>query len=176
MKFYQDPEELQAIYEGLSEHEHQRELFSWRAAAVQFGILAANLWASLHPQTLSRPKHYWSDKPALPADTEANHPLRWLYATPNGGSRGSNARDRAREGSRMRSEGVVRGIPDIFLPMPKKGLSGLYIELKKLKGGRLSAEQEEFLAYGRQVGYCCVVCNGYREAIIAIEDYLFGPK
>lgn len=175
MKFYQDPE-LQAIYEGLSEHEHQRELFSWRAAAIRYGLSEAKMWASTHPQTLARPKGYWSDKPPLSAEQQARHPLKWLYATPNGGSRGSNARDRAREGSRMRSEGVTRGIPDIFLPMPKKGLSGLYIELKKVKGGRLSPEQEEFLVYAKGVGYCCAVCNGYREALIAIEDYLFGPK
>lgn len=48
-----------------------------------------------------------------------------MYAIPNGGARSSIT------GARLRDEGVLAGVPDIFLPCPSGGKHGLYIEMKR---------------------------------------------
>lgn len=153
------------LYSNLSEHAHQRELFAWSAYASRFGFAQAREWLNSHPIHLKRPKF---DHTPLPAPFV---PLTYLHAIPNGGSRGSDTRSAAIVGSKMKAEGVKRGIPDIFLPWPAPGLyHGLYIELKTLKG-RLSKEQKAFLEYANSVGYLAVCCHGYLEAVNIIEGY-----
>lgn len=158
---YQFP--LFDLYQNMTEHEHQRELFSWAAAVGIAGFDTANTWAKIHPQTTKRPK--------LKANGQGTDLLSWLHAIPNGGSRGGNAAQRAREGSRMRSEGVRRGIPDIFLPRPCRGKCGLYIELKK-KGGRQGPEQALFAGYAIEQGFAFGLCFGFWEAIDMIMRYV----
>src|SRR5699024_2367061 len=59
------------------------------------------------------------------ADATGTHPdLRLMYHVPNEGKRS------ARQGARMRAEGLRAGVPDICLPVPRGGYSALYIELK----------------------------------------------
>jgi len=105
-------------------------------------------------------------------------PLRWCHAIPNGGSRGESARGRAIAGAAMKAEGVIAGIPDVFLPFPTViGLSqwaGLYIEMKKAIGGRVSEEQKEFGTYARSVGYAWHVCYTWEEAFSVLIAYLEG--
>lgn len=100
--------------------------------------------------------------------------LDWLHAIPNGG-----ARD-ARTGAALKREGVVRGIPDLFLPLHKtecmSGISpwtwhGLYIEMKTSTGS-LTAAQRECHEYLRSAGYRVEVCRSAAEAIRTIEEYL----
>lgn len=160
-----DNELFQKIYEGLSEHEHQRELFSWAAATLNYGFQRASLWASSHPQTIKRDH-------SLLGRLLPNEALRWLHSIPNGGSRGGDRAQRQREGSRMRSEGIKRGIADIFLPTPSRGHSGLYIELKKFRGGVLSKDQLAFSEHCHKHCYLWERCLGYWQAIEAIEAYL----
>ena len=76
-----------------------------------------------------------------------------IYATPNGGKR-----DMA-QAARLKAEGVVPGIPDLFIPAWR-----LYIEMKKTQGGITSKEQREMLLYLRRVGYDAIVCAGADEA------------
>lgn len=162
-----DINDLGAIYRAMSEHEHQRELFSWVAAVALVGLEQATAWAHTHPQTLRRAA-------LVTAGQAGDDRLAWLHSIPNGGSRGGDRAGRAREGARMRSEGVRRGIADVFLPSPQNfsgGLSGLYVELKKI-GGKQSAEQKAFEAYCRQAGYGYVLAVGYLEAIGALRGYL----
>ena len=70
----------------------------------------------------------------------ANPELRLLYHVPNGGSRGKA------EAGRFRAEGVKSGVPDLCLPVARGKWHGLYIELKRTKGGRVSQAQREWLA------------------------------
>jgi hypothetical protein len=59
----------------------------------------------------------------------------------------------------------------LFLPYPVGGYHGLYIEMKA-DGGTLRDEQRDFIDYANEVGYSCVVCHGFDEAIDAIMSYL----
>jgi hypothetical protein len=51
--------------------------------------------------------------------------LGLLFAIPNGGARS------LRTASRLKAEGVVPGIPDLCLPVARRGFHGLWIELKR---------------------------------------------
>jgi len=92
--------------------------------------------------------------------------LDLLYHVPNGGSR------RKSEAGRFKAEGVKAGVPDICLPVARNGLHGLYIELKRKKGGRTSKEQEQWIRWLDGQGYLAVVCKGWEEAANLIERYL----
>ena len=94
--------------------------------------------------------------------------LDLMHHIPNGGKR-SKA-----EAARFKAQGVKAGVPDIFLPCPKGGYHGLYIELKRVKGGRVSAAQEEFIAALRLQGYRVEVCFGMEQAREVILEYLEG--
>lgn len=89
-----------------------------------------------------------------------------MYAIPNGGARSSIT------GARLRDEGVLAGVPDIFLPCPSGGKHGLYIEMKRQKGGRVSAPQKAVMQALRMQGYEVAVCHGWQEARDCIEQYL----
>ena len=88
-----------------------------------------------------------------------------LFAIPNGGHRSITT------AMALKSEGVVSGVSDLFLMLPKGLKSGLFIEMKA-KSGRLSAEQKEFMEIATSNGYQCAVCFGFDEARQAIESYL----
>ena len=92
--------------------------------------------------------------------------LRLLHAIPNGGKRD------IRTAARLKAEGVKPGVPDIFLPVPKDGKHGLYIELKHSRGGTVSKEQEAWIRALSAQEYVCAVCHGHREAIKVITDYM----
>lgn len=92
--------------------------------------------------------------------------LELLYHVPNGGSR------RKSEAGRFKAEGVKAGVPDICLPVARNGLHGLYIELKRKKGGRISPEQERWIEWLNGQGYLAVVCRGWEDAANLIERYL----
>lgn len=63
--------------------------------------------------------------------------LNLLYHVPNGGSR------HKAEAGRLRAEGVKAGVPDLCLPVARGQYHGLYIELKRQRGGRTSDHQSE---------------------------------
>ena len=73
---------------------------------------------------------------------------------------------------KTKAQGVRKGYPDINLPVRNKEYTGLYIELKRIKGGRLSQEQKEWKEHLNSQGYLCVTCKGHIEAIQVIRDYL----
>ena len=65
--------------------------------------------------------------------------LKWMFHIPNEGKRSRTT------GGRMRSEGMKSGVADIFLPAPSGEYHGLFIELKRLRGGKRTEKQEEFI-------------------------------
>ena len=104
---------------------------------------------------------------AWAAENEATHPeLCMLHATPNGGYRPIVT------AVKMQQEGQKRGYPDISLDVARGKFHGLRIELKRRKGARISAEQEEWIARLRYYGYSACVCYGCEEAINCIMGYL----
>lgn len=92
--------------------------------------------------------------------------LRLLHHIPNGGSRN------AIEAVHLKQQGVKPGIPDIFLPCARGEWHGLYIELKRRKGGRVSNEQKEMIRLLIEQGYKAVVCYGWEEAKTVIVEYM----
>jgi len=71
--------------------------------------------------------------------------------------------------------GMKKGHPDIALNVARKGYHGLFIELKKKKGGVVSRDQQEWLDRLSTQGYFAVVCRGYDAAVKTIKDYLKSP-
>lgn len=97
------------------------------------------------------------------------HPaLSLLYAIPNGGHRHKVV------AAKLASEGVKAGVPDLCLPVARGEFHGLYIEMKRSKGGVVSAVQKYWLTQLTEEGYCAVRCNGWDDARQALTLYLDG--
>nr|DAI66254.1 MAG TPA: Nuclease [Caudoviricetes sp.] len=116
-------------------------------------------------------------------DTEQAHIFAWaawasgkypeldlMHHIPNGGKRSKS------EAARFKAQGVKAGVPDIFLPCARGGYHGLYIELKRTKGGKLSAVQKEWIDALRGQDYKVIVCYGFDEAREVIINYLEEAK
>ena len=88
------------------------------------------------------------------------HPDVLIFAIPNGGGRSKAS------AGRLKAEGVVPGIPDLFIPA-----KGLWIEMKRVKGGALSPEQKAMIQYLEEVGYCAIVCKGAEDAKAKISAF-----
>lgn len=98
---------------------------------------------------------------------EGKHPeLALLYHIPNEGKRSRAT------GRRMVAEGLRKGVPDICLPVARGYKHGLYIELKRTKGARVSPNQGEWLLRLTDQGYEAVICYGWETAAAVIENYL----
>lgn len=69
-----------------------------------------------------------------------------------------------------KGQGMLSGVPDLFLPVPRQSFHGLYIEMKSEKG-RVTENQEWFLSKTDGLGYKSVVCYSAKEAIKTIQDY-----
>ncbi len=94
------------------------------------------------------------------------HPeLVLLHHCPNGGSRNKA------EAVKLKQMGVVAGIPDLSLPVPKGIYNGLYIEMKYDRG-TLQESQKRILRALADNGHYCVVCYGADEAIKIIKEYV----
>jgi hypothetical protein len=89
-----------------------------------------------------------------------------LYHVANGGKRGK------REAAKLKRMGVKAGVPDLCLPVARGGFHGLYVEMKRLDGGRVSTEQTAWLAALHAAGHCVAVAEGHEQAIAVIKDYL----
>lgn len=84
-----------------------------------------------------------------------------------------------RRGAWNKAEGIKKGIPDIFLPVPTMMSGcmqhGLFIEMKSAKG-RLSPEQKDKGMRLLAQGYDVAVCYSWTEAAKKIADYLGLPE
>ena len=87
-------------------------------------------------------------------------PMR-IFAIPNGGYRSKAA------AAQLKVEGVSPGIPDLFIPALK-----LWIEMKRIRGGRVTKEQRDWIKYLASNGYTCFVCFGAEDAKLKITDYI----
>lgn len=105
-------------------------------------------------------------------EAKATHPsLGLMFAIPN--FAGRIGRLTAIHGAKLKREGRKKGVPDVMLPVPKGGYHGLFVEMKRVRGGSVSAEQRAWLACLTDHGYRAVRCKGWREARVVILDYLY---
>lgn len=89
--------------------------------------------------------------------------LSMLFAIPNQG---------AARLKNLQTEGVMKGVPDLFLAVARGQYHGLFIELKRRKGGKVSFEQTQWLNELTIQGYLAVVSYGWDEAKGTILRYL----
>lgn len=91
--------------------------------------------------------------------------IRWpdvrIFAIPNGGHRGKLT------AAKMKNEGVSRGVPDLYVPAWK-----LWIEMKRVKGGTVSAEQKDWHDYLSGLGDTVIVCRGSDEALEKVAEFI----
>lgn len=132
--------------------------------------LHGGLLFMLNPETYAKDSEHsnqvalfmWA---SLPEQQQVYPMLKYMFAIPNGGKRDKIT------ASKLKAEGVKPGVPDIMLPVPNSGYSGLFIEMKKPKGV-VSAVQEPFHGVLRALGYRVRVCYGWAEAKDAIIRYM----
>jgi|ERR1700690_779823 len=88
------------------------------------------------------------------------------FAIPNGGRRFYA------EALKFKRCGVQPGVPDLCIPIPSGSYHGLFLELKREKGGRVSDAQIYWLTFLREQGYYADVGNGFEEAKQIVINYL----
>lgn len=76
-----------------------------------------------------------------------------IFAIPNGGGRSAGT------GSMLKAEGVVSGVPDLFVPA-----WDLWIEMKREKGGTISEAQKDWIEYLKGIGHGVIVGRGFEDA------------
>lgn len=91
--------------------------------------------------------------------------LIMLYAVPNGGLRNKL------EAVNLKRQGVVAGVPDLCLAVPKGKYHGLYIEMK-VHPNKTTQQQDIWLYNLSRYGYAVAVCYGCVSAKKTIEKYL----
>jgi len=89
-----------------------------------------------------------------------------LIAIPNGGKRALHT------AARLRAEGVVAGTPDLLLAVKSGEYGGLWIEMKRRFGGKVSERQKAMHNLLSAQGYAVAVCAGFQAAREAIASYL----
>lgn len=84
-----------------------------------------------------------------------------LLAIPNGGKRtGATA-------WAMKAEGQSAGVPDMQVPE-----WGLWIEMKRQKGSKISDEQAAWIVYLQRLGQRVIVAYGFDDAKKQVEAFL----
>jgi hypothetical protein len=96
------------------------------------------------------------------------YPYALAFAIPNGGLRN------VKVALKLKAEGVKPGVPDLFIAEPRGANHGLFIEMKKSHGGRMTKEQAKWQELLRKRGYCVEVCYGFKAAQDMVDMYL-GP-
>lgn len=88
-----------------------------------------------------------------------------VFAIPNGGKRSVvTAR-------KLKMEGVIAGIPDMFIPA-----WDLWVEMKRVRGGRVSPEQAEIHAYLRSIGDTVIVGKGAEDASRQVRKFIMEER
>lgn len=89
-----------------------------------------------------------------------------FYHIPNGGKRSLS------EGAKFKAMGLQAGVPDICVPMARRGYHGLYIELKRKWHSVVSEKQQFWLEALAKEGYCTHVAYGSEDLIRLVKQYL----
>ncbi len=78
----------------------------------------------------------------------------------------------AARGQIRKTMGVMKGVSDFFLPIPKGLYHGMWIELKRKKNGRCTDEQKRWIEQMKLLGYAAYFCFGDDEAINTVKKYM----
>lgn len=89
--------------------------------------------------------------------------LKLLHHIPNEGKRTN--------GALLKAAGMVSGVPDLSLPVARRGFNGLYIEMK-FGNNKPTKDQVEFMTMLKDQGYKTAVTYSAEEARSLIRHYL----
>jgi hypothetical protein len=98
------------------------------------------------------------------------HLARNVFAIPNGGQRNLKL------AAQLKKAGVLKGAPDLVVAVVVAPWHGLFIEMKRRRGGAVSEEQREVHAALRAQGYRVEVAQGVDEAWGIFEGYIQQGK
>jgi len=73
--------------------------------------------------------------------------------------------------AKLKATGTSSGVPDLFIPAWR-----LWVEMKRVKCGSLSAEQKDWITYLEGCGYSCIVGKGAEDAKAKISAFLEKNK
>lgn len=96
-----------------------------------------------------------------------------LFAIPNGAKLSGSQEQRAISGRRLKNEGLVPGVADLFLMVPSGDYAGLFLEAKT-KTGRQQDSQKEFEKNCLGAGYGYAIFRSLGEFQAIIKGYLEG--
>lgn len=92
---------------------------------------------------------------------ETRWPDDLIFAVPNGGKRAKLT------AANLQAEGVKPGVPDLFVPT-----RNLWVEMKRVHGGRLSPAQKEMISRLEAAGHQVIVGHGAADALRQVEAIL----
>jgi len=92
---------------------------------------------------------------------EPQFPGVLIYHIPNGGHRAMS------EAKRLKAEGVKPGMPDLHIP-----IWNVWIEMKRIKGGKFSDDQMRMRDYLDGIGHTVIWANGARDASVKLLSVL----
>ena len=97
-----------------------------------------------------------------------------LIHVPNGGFFGVDRTAAAVIGQKLKQQGLQPGVFDYIVPVPiwSGACPGLWLEMKRTKGGVVSEEQEAFRKRMQDFGWRCDVARGWVDASKIILEYL----
>lgn len=102
------------------------------------------------------------------------HPeLDLLFHIPNSGglSTGHTSATFARVSSLLK-QGLKPGVPDLFLPVARRGFHGLFVEMKRRRGAKVSPQQRDRADRLTAQGYLVRICPGWDAARADLCHYL----
>lgn len=90
-----------------------------------------------------------------------------IHSIPNGTHLAGSDKQKGRQMDRLKAEGLVAGMPDLHIPE-----WGIWIEMKRQKLSRLSADQIAIHAHLRAVGQIVIVAFGWDDARAKMQAVL----
>ena len=95
----------------------------------------------------------------------SKYPDVLIFAIPNGEKRAISV------AKRLKAEGVVRGVPDLYVPT-----WNLWIEMKRVSGGRLSPDQKAMINYLENIGNTVIIGKGASDASKKVLEFMEKGK
>jgi hypothetical protein len=92
---------------------------------------------------------------------DAKFPSVRYFAIPNGGHRA------IKTAKMLKREGVKAGVPDMYIPAWR-----LWIEMKRVKGGRIEKDQADWHRHLESIGDTVIIGYGARDASEKILKFL----
>ena len=86
------------------------------------------------------------------------YPRVLIHSIPNGAHLAGTDAQRAAKMARLKAEGLVPGVPDLFIPVWR-----VWVEMKR-PGGVVSKEQRDVHARLRDAEYAVIVAYGWQDA------------